>query len=340
MRPVAFQRKIALIKHVCDSRRLYPYNKSHPIEHIGVTANTLDNWIGRKVSPRDSTTDNVNNKIRDYITSHLNIDIVNENNIFSDDFGVMELGHCLGLTRDECRFAIDQQISFIVSGFDIFNMNHAASEQLFRLFRGNYIIYRIEKTELSKEVTGRDVSVMTIPLSVRHLISGTKKMTEHENKIRCKLSVVSYSSRSQLYEYDGYITKKDGVGFFHWVFQSRSEALDDILYLMTGDFTRDYKPDSSEISERFFLTGSIHSRSQDNPASSVVWPVVIEQVDPEEYLGISSADRPDDWRKFEDNESYFMRKASKFFSLDELDPLVRRKFAEANSRVAISSIEI
>lgn len=343
MRPTKLQRQMALLIHFGDKTELFPIEESkrnQKSEALGVSRNTLVNWLGGG-KPRDSALNRFSEAIH-RIVGELNPNLeLGEPRNFIKDTGVMKLGQLLGLTRTECREAIDQKISSVLATFSIFNVDVGSANSTWGELGGKdggyYLMYRMETTKAAKKHTGYDKSIMVVPIAVRHLLSGNKSMSRGFRKIRAKAHVYSFTGSNPYFEYDGYITRQDGAGFHHWLFQSRNQVADDLFYLMTRDIERVRVKGS--IRQRLFLLGTLHTRNQERLATSGTWPVVLEKVDLEELISKEKLQASANWQEFDDLDSYFMREWPDLVQPDAVDELLKEYMSRANRMFTISPFE-
>lgn len=345
MRPSNFQRKIALIRYLCAREDDYPTGGNTEIKMLKVTRNTLDNWLKGQTNGQKQKLEVAEAGVMDVIrrTSPDEADSVKKP--LTSKLGVMALGKLLGLTRAECRYAIDEAVGEIAPTYTIFSMDDNASSTYFAQLGGLYKVHRAERTETAKKAlkTDRETSVMVIPMSVRHELQGHKFMSKTLRRIRCKLHIPAYNSSSSFHEYDGFITPLDGSRFHHWFFQSRKDPENDVIYLLTDELKRDGFGVETEDTDLKFLIGTMVSRSQDAGVGAVVWPIVAEKVMSTKDLeqgddGNGGGDGKEGWGPFEDAESYFMRTTPDMIDPDDLDPLLREKLEEAKSFVTVMAL--
>ncbi|WP_273281541.1 hypothetical protein [Pseudooceanicola atlanticus] len=335
MRPTKIQRKSALIMRFGDDNGLFPtaaHNRNQQSAELGVTRNTLKNWIeGKQI--QKSKAEILSRNLFEIVKKENPIEDLEQPSQFLKNTGVMRLGKLLGFSRSECRKIIDQEISGVMSTFSIFNTERGAANALWSELGGkdggHYIMYRMEDTEIAQEKFPGERKVMTIPIAVRHMIDGNKKMSQGYKKIRAKAHVYSFTgAASHYFEYDGYITKKDGVGFFHWLFQSRNQTADDLLYIITEDAER--VTDSHGV-EKVFILGTMHTRNQDKTAVAGSWPIVMEKID---LPSIAQREKNGgaSWEDFDDNDSFFMKACARLVDMSEIDATVRAQMSIANTK--------
>lgn len=289
-RPNHIQRKAALIEKFALKEGIWPKSGNQKIvkdnKTINITRNGIIGWQdGRGGSNREKTLKDVKRDLAEFLEKK-------EEDFFNEDYGVVEFAHYLGLSRIECRESIDNLIGRILPSFSIFSCESNDYRAIMNVFGGLHIIYRLEVTPYAKEKTGREISILKIPLSVRYPIDGFKVMSQNLRRVRCKMVIHSYRIAGGDFDYDGYVTPGDGAGFHHWAFQARDARLPDVMYFITGE------PEA----ESDFMLGTMVSRSQDRPAKPTIWPIVIEKIKGEENLKNFETDDP-----FDDVETVFMR---------------------------------
>lgn len=318
-----------------DENDFFPtssYDRNKQSEKLGVTRGTLKNWLeGKQV--QKSKAEILSKNLYEIVKEKSPNEDLEPPSLFLKKTGVMRLGKLLGFTRSECRKIIDQEISGVMSTFSIFNTERGAANAIWSELGGkdggHYILYRMEDTEIAKEKYPNEQKVMTIPIAVRHMIDGKKKMSQGYKKIRAKAHVYSFTGAASYYfEYDGYITKKDGVGFFHWLFQSRNQTADDLLYIITEDAER--VTDAHGV-ERIFILGTMHTRNQDKTAVAGSWPIVMEKIDLPS-IAQKERDSGTPWEDFDDNDSFFMKACARLVNISELDSTVKNQMSAANKK--------
>lgn len=333
MRLTYLQRKLALLRYYCErspnKELVYPTNRNAKMKIVGYVArNTFDNWLNGRNIPSAQNKVEADISIKKIIFESDISNTLDDRNVLDDNFGVMEFGMNIGLSRSECRFAIDTVIGELAPTFSIFSLDQSTSRKHFQVYQGLYIIYRYETTEKAKDSTGRKSNMIKIPMSVRHELSGHKAASQNLKRIRCKLNVHSFSGMMRMHEYDGYMTSRDSAELHHWVFQSRNDIEDDLIYIISSDIKR-YEYDDCEgnnSTKKFkYMNGVMFSRSQDRNIRAVAWPIIIQKIE-FERIDYSESNKPEDWSKFDDIESYFMRSQVGIFDPIDINPGILELF--------------
>lgn len=320
MRPTPLQRKAALIQYWLEKHGKAPgqdskseLRRNENIPSIGMTYANLMLWkSGATQTPTKIST--VWNAIK--ATLGLNI----EENLIALDGKVMAFGLALGLTRDECRFAVDRMAGELIPTFSIFSLDEFKAQSFIERHRGLYLIYRPEETERVKEYTARERTVVVMPLSIRYSLAGFKPLARNYRRIRCKLTIPSYRLMSDAHEYDGHVTAADEARFHYWMFEKRDEFERDMVFMVTGEFERT----RTENGDRFFALGSMMSRTQDRHSLPCLWPIVAERI---EGLPEPGTIRHEGEL---DREKAFMDAEAQLLDPDTLDPLIGAKLNEAH----------
>lgn len=341
MRPSETQRKVALIISYAEKNQVFPKDietRNHTSDILGLTKNTLENWLKGKIPSTRKIADfslAVSNLVND-INPDIEIEVSEQ---YLKNTGVMRLGQLLGLERSECRKSIDQKISSIMSTYSIFNVDddsaRATWKELAGRGGGHYIMYRVENTEITLESNGGNPALMQIPIAVRHVIKGNKPMSKGFQKIRAKAHIYNLTGAESYFDYDGYITRKDGAGFYHWLFQSRNQTTNDLLYLITGDLERHNSIKNPEAEKRLFILGTLHTRNQDSSAKSGAWPVILEKIDLNKWVEQLKSEGRETWGNFDDADSYFMRAAPRLIDISKVDEAIVHHMRRANQRLQV-----
>lgn len=233
------QRKCAIYRYYLEKKEAFPLADKDTVPDLGITRRQFNKWEAGEVSlpntlkKRSKSWDKADLKIAE---------------MFRDDYGVMEMGKELGLTRAECRKAIDELAGRLSPTFPKFSVTPERSKRLIRTFQGQYIVYRWERTEHHSAQHDRDTSIMCMTLSVRFALSGNKRLSRDLHRLRCKLNIPSYRLNFDLYEYDGYLSDVDSGGVYYWMFEDRKVLEGDLVFMMTnaleqgpnGDFATRY----------------------------------------------------------------------------------------------------
>ncbi|MCG8494049.1 MAG: hypothetical protein MI743_20735 [Sneathiellales bacterium] len=343
MRPTKLQRKTALLIGFCEKRGFFSpdqESRNQKSNELGVSKNTLNNWLEEK-GPNESKLRSVSANLCALLKPENPTYDFDDPKTLLDRVGVMELGYLMGLSRADCRLYIDQKISSVMPTFGVFCLSRDVSRDTWSDFSGleggHYIGYRMETSETAARVTGRKTSIMRIPLSIRHELTGNKFMSRNYFKIKAKTHIYSIRDRVPYFEYDGYITPRDSAGLCHWLFQSRKQNPNDILYLIMDRWERTSVGPSQE---RLFILGSMHSRCQDIPASPNIWPVVFEKVDIDQVIPVTEKNKPEGWDKFDDQDSFFLKSFPALLDPAEIDPEIKKQMLEANDRIAVSKFDL
>lgn len=329
MRPTTLQRKAALIKKRSSDANEWKGKSSQQIPLVGFTGSTLHSWMSGKTKHANLITlQSADKAIRQYLAENdiSRTDLPgSDKNLLTDDVGVMTFGALLGLTRHECREAIDNMVGEVSPAFSIFAMTANESKSFMDQFCGHYLLYRVEKTPKAIEAE-RDI--LRISLSIRFPLGSHKVMSNHLQRIRCKMHILAYTHPIPDHEYDGFVTKVDGGGFHHWFFQTRKDDVADVIYMMTRGKNVDGL--AGQPNERPYITGTMISRTQsnDNEApDTAIWPFVMERVDPAQFL---EEQEHVETTELDDLESSFMSAAPALLSsTEDIDEFIVRKLREA-----------
>lgn len=325
MRVTELQRKSALLRFHLRNQGAYVGKTTETIPLLnGMTRAGFEKWLsGETENPR--TLEEVSSCIK----RTLGID--EPHNLFSLDVGVMHFGHLLGLTRSQCRYAIDELAGEVTPTFSIFSIDRTRAEHLMDEYRGLYLIYRWENTEqATRFMGGRERNIMVMPMAIRYSLPGSKAMSEGMHRIRCKLNIRSYRRALTIHEYDGHLTPPDNGGIHYWVLEKRHETPRDMVLMVTGELEQL----SDQHEERSFAIGTMMSQNQDRCARPTVWPIAIEHIDnlPAEYF------RDDE--DGDDYENRFTRDQARLADPDDLDPVILQKLQEAQDYSAFMRDEV
>jgi len=330
MRVSTLQRKCALIQKLCLKLEDWPSSSGQSVPALGISRTSFMKWLeGRVAEPKPSVLKAADEKLRAYLTEH-GLDATTQDNLLSNNVGVMALGEMLGLTRYECRLAIDIMVGRVAPTFSIFSQNQTTINSLLSSFEGISYVYRVEKTHAAKDRTGTYENILRMPLAVRYAIDTHKVMAKGLQRIRCRLEVMEYRTAAPNHQYDGYLTPKDGGGqHYHWFFQSRMDRDSDVIYMITHDPQQVLHDDPS--SQRYIL-GSMFTRTQDQTPIAAVWPIVILPLSENEQNILSQTNT------HEDVETVMMRDTPRLMSYDEVDPFVHEKLKEASDLVRFMTL--
>lgn len=175
--------------------------------------------------------------------------------------GAMNFGERLGLSRQRCRYYIDQIYGRYLPTFQMFSLKKADADEFMRNNGGFYTIYRLQKHPKLNWV------VVQIPLSIRHLMSGGKKGAKTDYRVRCKLSVPRVPNKgAKLYEYDGVVASTNEAWYWSFEMRSKERAMRDMIFCTTNTIEHD--------GDREFFQGHMISSSQVE-SEAVHWPIVI-----------------------------------------------------------------
>lgn len=345
MRPSDFQRNIALLLYMLDKKNLFKTDDDRNYKASilgGVTKTTLKKWLSDE-NTRESTLRQVNsNLVHNIENTKPELKITDPEN-FLENVGAMTLADYLGLSRAECRKAIDQEISAVMATFGIFSLDSDLANRTWKEFANNdggyFLGYRMETSEVATNATGRSSNVMRFPLAIRHRLRGNKSMSKKYEKIRAKLNIHAMKGQKHFFEYDGYMTGKDTTGTFNLLFQSRNQNPDDLLYLTMGEIERAMSEIDDKHVERLFSIGTLVSRNQDHPPKSTIWPVVFEKVDIENLLEVRESSKPLGWDNFDDCDSYFMRTQHGLVNPTDIDETLKSFMRKANQVSSFSRFE-
>lgn len=344
MRAKPFQKKAAIIFTYLKEHSLLPEERNElkgEIKSIGFSRQALDNWI-TGTPPRRTTLVQLSHKVADLVQLEGRGNEIEDRATFLKDVGVMKLGELLGLKRGVCRKAIDQQLGRVHPTFSIFSIEEDSCDATWNALSdkegGYYKVYRAENSEIASQQSQDKSKVLIMPLAIRYKLHGSKPMSGGHKKIRAKLSIPSFMGGTDLYEYDGHVTRQDTSGFFHWMFQSRREDSGDLVYLITGGLERRFN--ASGQKPRRFIFGTMHSRNQDRNATGTSWPIIMERIenlqDEVEHLKNTSGV---DLAAFDDDDSYFMKATPALVGQSETPEHVRREMGSANQWLSISTFQ-
>lgn len=322
------QRKSALIERYLRKNRLFPKTSSETIGPLdGVTKAAFDKWLNGKTEVPDRL-ESANKALLQHLRPQntegehtpvpsLDIDLLGPNT------GVMEFGRILGLTRNECRRAIDTLAARLSPTFTNFSLEQDQARSILSIYRGLYRCYRIENTIQAQTRSRRDHSVMSFVLSVRYAVGIRAENGKEQRRVRCKATIPSYRARPPTYEYDGYMTAPDGAGMLYWMFQERKGIERDMLMLITTELEEDRIDDANHQ----FILGMLITRTQDKTSRPAIWPVVLERI----------ADLPKDGSKedmFDDDiESLMTSTNLGLHAPEEIAPWVFEKLKEASTHI-------
>lgn len=312
----SLQRKSALIRQHLINKGQYPGQPGETIPALNnITRSAFHKWItGQTSEPNGLQV--VSDQLKNIIG------ISHPGNLLTDDVGIMQLGHFLGLSRNECRRAIDTLAGELGATFSAFSMGNADAEALLRLYRGLYVLYRVERGEQAARFTGRQSSILCATLIVRYSLAGTKDLTRDLARVRVKMNVPAYRKAiSSAHEYDGYLTAEDSAGLHRWVFEERNDRNRDIIFIATRDLERG----SEGHQDNRFMTGFMVGRTQDRPAMPAHWPImVVRRGDLPRYEAPG-----DDFT--DDIETRFSREHTGLFDPTVIDAWIREKLIEAEA---------
>lgn len=321
-RLTALQRKAAILRYYLRKHKIYPSNVKAHIALLDMTRAGFEKWInGQTYSPRQIEA--IDSKIK----SVLNLNPTDPN-LLDRGTGVMELGYKLGLSRAECQIAVDEVAGELGPTFSSFSMGDEQANGLLRVFQGLYVVYRLEHTAQAKTATGRDLSVMCMTMSVRHKLTGSKRLTRDLNRVRCKLHIPSYRLHMKHFEYDGYVAQTDPAGKHYWLFEARHDIERDMVFMMTDIL----QTSGFEAGPSPFCYGTMISRSQDMPGQPTVWPILLERkaelADPEKQVDEGFG---------KSAEKLFTEQYAALKAADELDPWVMQALIKAEEFANIVS---
>lgn len=322
------QRKSALIERYLRKNRMFPKTSSekiHPLDEV--TKAAFDKWLNGKTEHPDRL-GNANKAL----VTHLRAckhepgrgSTPNEDaDLLGTTTGVMELGRILGLTRNECRRAIDTLAGKLAPTFSNFSLEQDQARSILSIYRGIYRCYRIENTIQAQTRSRRDHSVMSFVLSVRYAVGVASENGKELRRVRCKATIPSYRARPSTYEYDGYMTAPDGAGMLYWMFQERKGIERDMLMLIATELEEDRIDDANHQ----FILGMLITRTQDKTSRPAIWPVVLERI----------AELPKDGSKedrFDDDIESLMTSANLgLHAPEEIAPWVFEKLKEASTHI-------
>lgn len=315
------QRKSALIRRYLEMHASWPGSTRDHIDLLaGMTRAGFEKWMrGDVMDPNKKA------EVSARIKAALQID--DPRNVLDDDFGVMELGERLGLSRSQCQQAIDMLAGEHSPTFTAFMMEPGLAETILKSYRGLYVLYRLEETDLARQLTGRPRSIMCMTMSVRFRLSGSKTLSRGLERVRCKLNVPAYRLDVERHEYDGYLTRPDSSSRHYWMFETRREIERDVIFMMTDALQRSQnQPDKS------IFTGVSVSRSQDQRSVPTIWPIVA--VKQEEFPPHETLDR----EEFRNGiEKRFREKYAGLKDPSEIDDWVLEELQSASSYATIPS---
>lgn len=306
------QRKAALVRAYLESIDDYPSSTRDQIRLLKMTRAGFDKWIeAETLKPRlvEQASEALKKQTNN---SH------DPRNLFDDAVGVMELGYLLGLTRTECQMSIDKIAGELGPTFNGFSMSGTRADTTLSLFGGLYVIYRLEQTRQAAEYSGREKSVMCMALSVRYRLPGNKVQTRNLYRVRTRLMVPAYRLPFDYHEYDGYATAPDSSGRHYWLFETRKEAEQDMIFMMTNPVQHG----ALKLKGRKIALGVMLSRTQDETSVPAIWPIVIER-----YGDFSESDVDEAFEN--SNENQFVREMARLEDPANIEPWVFDKLEEA-----------
>lgn len=322
MRPTQLQRKAALIEYWLEKRGEAPgqdgkkkSDRNQKIPSIGMTYGNLMNW-------KTGQTQNPNKLAAVWLAIKQTLSLDIPDNLIQQDGKVMALGLALGLTRDECRYAVDRMTGEIMPTFSIFSLDEFKAQSFIERHRGLYLVYRPEETDRVKQYTGHDSTVVTMPLSIRYGLPGQKALSRNFRRIRCKLAIPSYRLKSDVHEYDGHVTASDEARIHYWMLEKRDEFERDLVFMMTGEFERT-RVDDDPKNDRIFALGTMLSRTQELHSRPYIWPIAVEWIESLPEVGMEPHEGEID------REKAFMDREALLKKHETLDALVKAKLEEA-----------
>ena len=323
MRPNELQRKCALLRYYLQKTEEYPTITGDTIALLQITRTAFDKWISGETSkPR---TLKASNGIKQRFALQRPEDLLQE------PVGVMEFGRILGLTRAECRRALDELAGELTPTFSIFSVKEDEAADFIKEHRGLYLVYRWENTEQAEKRFGRPRNLMCMVLSVRYVLSGTKILSRNLQRIRCKLNVPAYRVKTPkeyipMHDYDGHLTPRDDGRLYYWLFEKRHSGEKDVIFLITSDLEQHAATDNGV---RYLAQGMMISRTQDTVSKPMIWPIVIEWIQDLPSIYAPDAD-PD-----KDEENRFTDAHACVLDPEGFDALILEKLQESQSFVEV-----
>lgn len=242
------------------------------IEYLGkITLNAVRFWRQSKTEYKHSE------QISNWLKSRL--DISDKRNLLSNDVSVKEFSVLLGYTIQQGREIIDQAYSELYPTYSIFYSTHRAASDILDRFQGLHLVYRVESGDRVKAFTGHDSNIVQMPLTVRYVIKSTKPALSESFRVRCKLTLPSYTASSPLFEYDGYITPQK-YDSHYWLFENRSEENKDLIFMITDSLAIMRRHETGLVHAHDYAQGVMITRRQDDWRRHKTWKIFMLKVNP------------------------------------------------------------
>lgn len=318
------QRKSALIKAYLENKKQFPKAAGGQIPALGhITVAGFRKWL-------QGTTENPDTIAQADNALRKELQINGALHPLSSEISVMKLGAMLGFSRMESRRIIDTLAGELFPTFSIFSMEMGRGEKVVEGYRGLYVVYRAECSDLAMSQTGHETPIMCMTLAVRYALPGNKVLARRLSRMRCKLNIPSYRLSIPIHDCDGYLTPANASGIHYWMFETRGDqATKQMVMLVTGEFERG----PVDEPDRQVAHGVMISQDQQRQPQPTIWPIVIERVEGPAALDASTDDGDE-----LDAEQRFTREYARLTTPENVPPWVPKALRDARKFAPISAL--